>query len=596
MDQEGINQVPVSQDQVKELTEMVRELLRERERNIEPEEPYVTTRIPLTYLAVYPELFEALPSIEEDFFRTPLTEKRKEAIHSYQKNADTTLHGIQVALAQATRMIDFYVHHWIQDNPGITTDDQHIVFSNTMRVLLADVASMITQGRLDNLHKGMEFPGVTDSIKKTGIEQQGLRGEPTKLLESFDEESAASPKSDTVGAATADAPSDTHQEENHFRGPPDSDGRSSHAPVQEGYRGGHQSRSKDTFMHILTHKTCKKYLRFWWNGKSYQLRVLPFGLSLSPRTFAKVLPPVLTWSRSKGMQINTRNMTLKVPSSKVRDPSPEGLRRKACAGRPAPEGLTCNPESEILEGASNQMEWAVIHPKNTRAGDLYRIQRQFMVGVSWVKTIFRDMESAGGTDAHQFQGATDDLIFSTSQEAQKEWSISDQKSTTLNAMLGPHDVWLPDTEQQGSTRCRSTGVGGRAYTLGHVGTKSRSGSEGQTGTTDSNTDCSSIKISNMVPRPDEIINIPTASATGDNNNSRPQNRKIAVNREQKLEFDGLADQRSFLQEQGLSDLSIDLSFQTNDVLNVNLSATMSNNAFYIREPAIKSPPRYKHRK
>ncbi|OMJ28350.1 hypothetical protein AYI69_g2180 [Smittium culicis] len=71
MDEEDINQVLVSQEQVKELTEMVRELLRERERNTEPEDPYVTKKTPLTNLTVYPELIEALPSIEEDFFRTP---------------------------------------------------------------------------------------------------------------------------------------------------------------------------------------------------------------------------------------------------------------------------------------------------------------------------------------------------------------------------------------------------------------------------------------------------------------------------------------------------------------------------------------------
>ncbi|OMJ30032.1 hypothetical protein AYI69_g436 [Smittium culicis] len=180
MDHQDINQIPMSQDQVKELTDMVKELLRDKERNAEPEDPYVTTRIPLTDLAVYPELIEALPSIEEDFFRTPLTEEeRKEAIHSctrsssmnYQppplndsastavKKADACLHGIQVALAQATRPIDYYVHRRIQENPQITEDDPHILFANTMRVLLSDIAATVTQGRLDNLHKGMELPG-----------------------------------------------------------------------------------------------------------------------------------------------------------------------------------------------------------------------------------------------------------------------------------------------------------------------------------------------------------------------------------------------------------------------------------------------------
>ncbi|OMJ09043.1 hypothetical protein AYI69_g10842 [Smittium culicis] len=145
MDQEGINQVTISQDQLKEMTEIVRELLREKERNAEPEDSFATTRIPLTDLAVYSELIEAILSIEEDFFHTPLTEEeRKEEIHSFpkMKKIDTTLHGIQVALAQATRSIDYCIHRRIQDNPGLTIDDQNIVFANTMRVLIFEIASM----------------------------------------------------------------------------------------------------------------------------------------------------------------------------------------------------------------------------------------------------------------------------------------------------------------------------------------------------------------------------------------------------------------------------------------------------------------------
>ncbi|OMJ23569.1 hypothetical protein AYI69_g4923, partial [Smittium culicis] len=83
MEQIAETQAPASQDQVKVLTELVQQLLREKERNQEPEDPYVTTRIPVTDLTAYPELTEALPSIEEDFFRSPLTEEeRKIAIHS----------------------------------------------------------------------------------------------------------------------------------------------------------------------------------------------------------------------------------------------------------------------------------------------------------------------------------------------------------------------------------------------------------------------------------------------------------------------------------------------------------------------------------
>ncbi|OMJ19946.1 hypothetical protein AYI70_g4415 [Smittium culicis] len=88
MEQKAETQATVGQDQLKILTDMVQQLLRERERNAETEDPYVTTRIPVTDLTVYPELTEALPSIEEDFFRTPLTEEeRKIAIHSCPKTS-----------------------------------------------------------------------------------------------------------------------------------------------------------------------------------------------------------------------------------------------------------------------------------------------------------------------------------------------------------------------------------------------------------------------------------------------------------------------------------------------------------------------------
>ncbi|OMJ14428.1 hypothetical protein AYI70_g7876 [Smittium culicis] len=168
MDQEDSNQVPVIQETFKELTENVIKLLNEQERNLEPEDPYVTTRIPLTDLAVYSELIEALPSIEEDFFDTSLTEKEcKETIHlcpriismnyhpppmnesvsSAVKKADACLHGIQISLAQATRPIDHYVHRIIQENSQANSKDPHILFFNTMRVLLADIAETVTQDR-----------------------------------------------------------------------------------------------------------------------------------------------------------------------------------------------------------------------------------------------------------------------------------------------------------------------------------------------------------------------------------------------------------------------------------------------------------------
>ncbi|OMJ30092.1 hypothetical protein AYI69_g382 [Smittium culicis] len=90
MDQLAETQVPASQGQVRVLTELVQQLLRERDSKQEPEDPYVSKSIPITGLSLHPELTEALPSIEENFFRTPLAEEeRKIAIHFCTKISST---------------------------------------------------------------------------------------------------------------------------------------------------------------------------------------------------------------------------------------------------------------------------------------------------------------------------------------------------------------------------------------------------------------------------------------------------------------------------------------------------------------------------
>lgn len=60
----------------------------------------------------------------------------------------------------------------------------------------------------------------------------------------------------------------------------------------------------DAFLHVAIHPTSRKYLRFRWGHKSYQFRTLPFGLSLSPWVFTKIVRPVLTWARQRGIRIS----------------------------------------------------------------------------------------------------------------------------------------------------------------------------------------------------------------------------------------------------------------------------------------------------
>jgi hypothetical protein len=60
----------------------------------------------------------------------------------------------------------------------------------------------------------------------------------------------------------------------------------------------------DAFLHVLINKTSRRFLQFDWARRRYQFRVLPFGLSLSPLVFTKILRPVLRWARSKGIRIS----------------------------------------------------------------------------------------------------------------------------------------------------------------------------------------------------------------------------------------------------------------------------------------------------
>ncbi|XP_056260073.1 uncharacterized protein LOC130186807 [Seriola aureovittata] len=47
----------------------------------------------------------------------------------------------------------------------------------------------------------------------------------------------------------------------------------------------------------------RKYLRFFFQGNAYEYNVLPFGLSLSPRTFTKCMEAALTHLRRQGIHI-----------------------------------------------------------------------------------------------------------------------------------------------------------------------------------------------------------------------------------------------------------------------------------------------------
>ncbi|KAL0148328.1 hypothetical protein M9458_056390, partial [Cirrhinus mrigala] len=60
---------------------------------------------------------------------------------------------------------------------------------------------------------------------------------------------------------------------------------------------------KDAYFHVLILPRHRPFLRFAFEGRAYQYKVLPFGLSLSPRVFMKVAEAALAPLREVGIHI-----------------------------------------------------------------------------------------------------------------------------------------------------------------------------------------------------------------------------------------------------------------------------------------------------
>jgi len=60
---------------------------------------------------------------------------------------------------------------------------------------------------------------------------------------------------------------------------------------------------KDAYFTVPVFEDHQRFLRFRWRGSSYQFVCLPFGLSSAPRTFTKIMKPVMTVLRSLGIRV-----------------------------------------------------------------------------------------------------------------------------------------------------------------------------------------------------------------------------------------------------------------------------------------------------
>ncbi|PVU90989.1 hypothetical protein BB561_004615 [Smittium simulii] len=146
---------------------------------------YVVERPPAKDLILYQELSSAIPSITNDFFRSPITDMERRrflgtcprnegmvydppilneiGLSADFKKGDNRLYDIQYKLSGLTRPIDYFVHSTIQD-PRALTPDTAIEFANLMRMLLSDLATHVTQMRMDDAYKASKIPGKAPQV------------------------------------------------------------------------------------------------------------------------------------------------------------------------------------------------------------------------------------------------------------------------------------------------------------------------------------------------------------------------------------------------------------------------------------------------
>ncbi|PVU94476.1 hypothetical protein BB561_002508 [Smittium simulii] len=164
---------------INDLAEKVKFLYIEREQqgtqqaqvmgaqNIECDGPHIIFRAPIVqkltslgaqYLRKKKEfIYECPKFLGMNITLPPLNE---EATSAVQKN-DATLYGIQMALANMTKPI--YDLKLNSPNTRIQ-DKENLEFAHLMKELLSDVASSITQSKIDNLHK---LVGILDRENKS---------------------------------------------------------------------------------------------------------------------------------------------------------------------------------------------------------------------------------------------------------------------------------------------------------------------------------------------------------------------------------------------------------------------------------------------
>ncbi len=115
---------------------------------------------------------------------------------------------------------------------------------------------------------------------------------------------------------------------------------------------------KDAYFHVSILPRHRPFLRFAFEGQAYQYKVLPFGLSLSPRVFTKVVEAALVPLREQGVRIlNYLGPSGQLGKEQTRANAEDLFSRHGVLfGQPnsTPHPGTCSVSAELLQDLIRQ--------------------------------------------------------------------------------------------------------------------------------------------------------------------------------------------------------------------------------------------------
>ncbi|OMJ20010.1 hypothetical protein AYI70_g3847 [Smittium culicis] len=448
MDQNYMKIIQDLTEKVNDLSAIVRQGFPQRQtldaQAPECDDIHRRTVVPAVEIESFPELLEPIPDLKKDFFSIPLAEKaRKDIIYGCPKFTGMNYQPppLNDAAPTSFKRTDAIYGYYVQDSTEESLSSAPAARVRLPRCNGANLASCSSPTPTENLQQsrrsvpGKEEPKISSkgqefgrSVEKTTSSPVGgrlamFRAAWAKLTD--DQwvmnivEKGLIEILHTRGHArglTADAPSPSLQEEDDPGGERGHHKGSISSLVKESYRGDEGENPR-----VLQQPICHSKEKW---GLRPALSIVK-GQGPTPRSQQVVehrkdhCEGIGEFYRESTGNISGPvawkiNATKTLRTEKHRTLVAEILNSCNYAHG------TSDSEFEILEGVTDNMEWPVIHTRDTRTGNLYRFQRQSMECSCGFKVLLRNMEYTGGIDAYQCQRAPKDFICTASERSYRQ--------------------------------------------------------------------------------------------------------------------------------------------------------------------------------